>query len=93
MCQALPGSAIGPAPGEPCRRTGGRAEGPVQCGGCGRSYEPGSWLGLPLVGTLTGEAIAAHVVKWPRGVRIEIRRCARCGRNIARTDGPSRADR
>jgi hypothetical protein len=87
MCQAHVDSPLGQ---DPCRRTGGRAkagDGSVQCGGCGRTYEPGSWLALPLVGTLNGEAIAAHVVKWPRGVRIEIRRCGRCGRSIARTDG------
>jgi hypothetical protein len=60
----------------------------VRCGGCGRSYEERTWLGLPLVQTLTGEAIAAHVIKWPHGVRIEIRRCARCARSIARTVDP-----
>jgi hypothetical protein len=62
-------------------RTSERA---VRCGGCGKGYEHPGWLALPVVGTLTGDAIAAHVVKWPHGVRIEIRRCARCSRNIAR---------
>jgi len=57
----------------------------VRCGGCGRAYEPPAWLALPLVGTLAGDAIAAHVVKWPFGVRIEVRRCARCARSLART--------
>ena len=57
----------------------------VRCGNCGRSYELRGWRALPLVGVLTGDAIAAHVVKWPAGVRIEVRRCARCARSIART--------
>jgi hypothetical protein len=57
----------------------------VRCGGCGKGYEHPGWLALPIVGTLTGDAIAAHVVKWPQGVRIEVRRCARCARTIARS--------
>jgi hypothetical protein len=56
----------------------------VRCGGCSRAYDLHDWLALPLAGVLTGEAIAAHVLKWPRGVRIEIRACARCGKAIAR---------
>jgi hypothetical protein len=43
---------------------------------------------LPLVAVLAGEAIASHVIKWPLGVRIEIRRCLRCGRSMARTTEP-----
>jgi hypothetical protein len=57
------------------------------CGGCATVYEPAAWLDLHVVSVLTGEAIAAHVVKWPGGVRIEVRRCSRCGRSIARTEG------
>jgi hypothetical protein len=30
------------------------------------------------------------VVKWPRGLLIEVRRCARCARSIARTVEPPR---
>ena len=60
----------------------------IRCGGCARSYEPAAWLALPVEGVLAGEAIAAHVVKWPPGVRIEIRRCARCRAAIARTVDP-----
>jgi hypothetical protein len=60
----------------------------IRCGGCARSYEPAAWLALPVEGVLAGEAIAAHVVKWPQGVRIEIRRCAHCGAAIARTVDP-----
>lgn len=63
-------------------RTSERA---VRCGGCGKGYEPSGWLALTVVGTLTGDSIAAHVVKWPNGVRIEVRRCARCAGTIART--------
>jgi hypothetical protein len=60
------------------------AEHPVRCGSCGRSYALGAWLALPLVKTLSGEAIAAHVVKWRSGVLIEVRQCAHCAASIAR---------
>ncbi len=60
-------------------------EGSVQCGGCARAFELRDWLALPLLGTLTGDAITAHVVRWPHGKRIEVRRCGCCGRPIART--------
>jgi hypothetical protein len=83
-CAAAAGSFLGPK-GRGASSDAARA---VRCGGCGRSYEVRTWLGLPLVGTLTGDAIAAHVVKWPHGVRIEVRRCARCARSIARTVEP-----
>ncbi len=68
----------------------GEADRAVRCGGCARSYGLRGWLGLPLVGVLTGDAIAAHVVKWPFGMVIEVRRCARCARSIARTVDPPR---
>ncbi len=84
MSCVAPGSSLGPN-GRGGPRDVARA---VRCGGCGRSYEGRTWLGLPLVHTLTGDAIAAHVIKWPHGVRIEIRRCARCARSIARTVEP-----
>jgi hypothetical protein len=57
----------------------------VKCGGCSKAFSAGEWLSLPLVAVLTGDAIAAHVLRWPHGVRIQIRRCERCGRPIART--------
>ena len=60
------------------------AEHPVRCGSCGRSYGLGAWLALPLVETLSGDAIAAHVIKWRSGVLIEVRRCAHCATSIAR---------
>jgi hypothetical protein len=75
----------------PGRRGLREARGAVRCGSCARSYDLRGWLGLPLVGVLTGEAIAPHVVKWPFGVRIEVRRCARCAGTIARTVEPASA--
>jgi hypothetical protein len=57
----------------------------VKCGGCAKSFELREWLALPLVKVLTGEAIAAHVVRWPHGLCIQIRRCGKCGRPIARS--------
>jgi hypothetical protein len=57
----------------------------VRCGGCGTPFDLQDWLELPLLGTLAGDAITAHVVRWPHGVRIEIRRCDHCARPIART--------
>ncbi|HEX3769800.1 MAG TPA: hypothetical protein VHV30_02990 [Polyangiaceae bacterium] len=67
-----------PAPGDTPARS-------ARCGGCSASYDAPAWQALPRVATLTGEAIARNVVKWPEGVHIEIRRCSRCGRSIART--------
>jgi hypothetical protein len=72
---------------EPVARSETReAERAVRCGGCGRSYGPGAWRALPIVSLLTIDAISAHVVKWPHGVRIEVRRCTRCARSMARTE-------
>ncbi len=82
---ALPDSLL-----EPAAQGAREAERAVRCGGCGRSYGLGGWHALPIVSMLTIDAIAAHVVKWPRGVRIEVRRCARCARSIARTAEPAR---
>jgi hypothetical protein len=84
MCLFVTESPV-PATGRSALRAAAGAERPVRCGGCGRAYELTGWLALTLVGTLTGDAIAAHVVKWPHGVRIEVRRCARCAGSIART--------
>jgi hypothetical protein len=70
-------------PGEARNEPGVPARG-ARCGGCSTSYDGIGWRALPLVTTMTGEAIANHVVKWPPGVAIEIRRCSRCGRSIAR---------
>jgi hypothetical protein len=68
----------------PERRAGfARATG-VPCKHCSSSYEPEAWLALPLVHVLTDEAIAENVRTWPRGHRIEVRRCAACGRHVAR---------
>jgi hypothetical protein len=75
------------APGGPREAEAERA---VRCGGCARAYGLRAWNALPVVGVLTGDAIAAHVVKWPRGVLIEVRRCTRCARSIARTVEPTR---
>jgi hypothetical protein len=72
-------SGAGSAPG-----TSG-AEPPVRCGGCATAFDSRAWLALPRIAVLTGDAIATHVVKWPAGVSIEIRRCPRCGRSLART--------
>ena len=66
----------------------GRGEANIRCGGCAASFDIRAWMALPVLGTLTGDAISAHVVKWRKGVRIEIRQCKRCGRSIARTVAP-----
>ncbi len=59
------------------------AEG-VPCAHCASSFEPAAWLALPLIQVLTDEAIAENVRTWPTGHRIEVRRCAACGRHVAR---------
>jgi hypothetical protein len=81
MCCALAHTPLGPLK----QRENRDSERPIRCGGCGRAYGPGAWLSLPIVSMLTIDAIAPHVVKWPRGVLIEVRRCAQCARSIART--------
>jgi hypothetical protein len=83
MCFVVTGTQVEPS-GRNHLGPGRGTERAVRCGGCGKAYEHPAWLALSIVGTLTGDAIAAHVVKWPHGVCIEIRRCARCGRSIAR---------
>jgi hypothetical protein len=55
----------------------------ARCAGCGRSFDEDAWRDLLLVGTLASGAIANHVVTWPSGVSIEIRRCS-CGASMAR---------
>ena len=73
--QTLRPASAGPSP---TRRT------LVKCAGCAAAFGPQDWQALPLLGTLADDAINAHVVRWPPGVRIEIRRCERCARPIAR---------
>jgi hypothetical protein len=65
-------------------RAGLPAAGAVRCGGCSATFPAAEWRALPLVHVLTDEAIATHVRAWPKGDRIEIRRCSRCGRHVAR---------
>lgn len=70
--------SVGSSSGAPRRIT-------VKCGACASSFDLKAWLALPLLETMAGDAITAHVVRWPHGVRIEIRRCGSCARPIART--------
>jgi hypothetical protein len=54
------------------------------CGSCALTFTGPAWLELPLAGTLAPSTISEHVLKWPATHSIEIRRCSRCGRGIAR---------
>ncbi len=56
----------------------------ARCGGCALSFQAGEWHALALVDTLTSSDITSHVLTWPVDAAIEIRRCAGCGRSIAR---------
>jgi NMD protein affecting ribosome stability and mRNA decay len=56
----------------------------ARCGSCNVTFTEQRWLALTLAVTLTPSAIGRHVVRWPAGDAIEIRRCSGCGRTIAR---------
>jgi hypothetical protein len=56
----------------------------ARCSACARTYGREAWLALPLDETLTSQTVSSHVLAWPEGAAIEVRRCNGCGRRIAR---------
>lgn len=56
----------------------------LQCGGCGRRYGPSAWAALPAECVLGDEEMRRHVTAGPLRASIVVRRCATCGRAMAR---------
>jgi hypothetical protein len=55
-----------------------------RCGRCGLGYARAAFAELAPVRTLDAAELAAHVVRWPDGVVVDVRVCARCKAPIAR---------
>lgn len=55
-----------------------------RCGRCGVRYGAETFVGLRAVRVLGPEEVAPHVVRWPDGVVVDVRACARCDAPIAR---------
>lgn len=58
--------------------------GRCRCGRCGAHYEPAMFADLAPVQTLAGNDLTEQVVRWPDGVIVDVRACARCQTPIAR---------
>jgi hypothetical protein len=54
------------------------------CARCRRAYSPTEWLGLELAEVLDSHCVRGIFSDWPAGDSIEVRRCTRCGAEIAR---------
>jgi hypothetical protein len=54
-----------------------------RCGRCGENYERTAFANLAPIRTLGGAELAAHVVRWPDGIVVDVRVCARCETPIA----------
>lgn len=54
-----------------------------QCA-CGRRYEAKSWAELSLFARLSATDVALLATPWPAHLAVEVRLCARCGRQISR---------
>jgi hypothetical protein len=53
------------------------------CGACATFESDEQWRALPLVRVMRAEDVMQFVTHW-RAKVIEIRRCRRCGRSVAR---------
>jgi hypothetical protein len=53
------------------------------CAACATFESDEAWRALPLVLVMRPEDVLKFVTRWRAGV-IEIRRCGRCGRSVAR---------
>lgn len=55
-----------------------------RCGRCGAHYAAPAFLDLTRLGTLAEGELSAFVSRWPNGLVVEVRACARCQGPIAR---------
>jgi hypothetical protein len=64
----------------------------IICGRCRLAYSSTEWLGLELVEVLDSRCVRQFLSDWPAGDSIEVRRCGRCGGEMARAGHRVRAD-
>jgi hypothetical protein len=55
----------------------------VTCGDCGATFECAEWSALAIIERIEPEAVRRLLRDWPQELRIEVRRCSRCGRAMA----------
>ncbi len=55
-----------------------------RCGRCGADYPAVAFADLVPVQTLAESDLSDYVVRWPNGIVIDVRVCARCQTPIAR---------
>ncbi len=60
----------------------------IACGRCRVTYRSTEFVGLELVEVLDSHCVRQVLSDWPSGHSIEVRRCKRCGEEIARESGP-----
>jgi len=58
------------------------------CGQCLVTYYSSEWPDLELVEVLDSSCVRQLLSDWPPGISIEVRRCKRCGGEIARPANP-----
>ncbi len=54
------------------------------CGRCRSTYDSSAWTDLEILDVLDSDCVRRGLADWPPGLSIEVRRCARCGEEIAR---------
>jgi hypothetical protein len=86
---SMPSVPSAPAPSAPSTPSGeGKGAGlharDLQCGGCGRRYGPAAWAALPAERVLGDEEMRRHLTTGAARAPIVVRRCASCGRAMAR---------
>jgi hypothetical protein len=52
------------------------------CNSCGKTYGEAAWRRLSVSERIAAPEVRRHVIHWPEGLLIEVRRCS-CGRTIA----------
>jgi hypothetical protein len=66
-------------------------ENEVPCRACATFESDDQWRALPLVRSMTAsDLVPSMTTRWT-GRAIEVRRCSRCGRSIARVAPPGRS--
>ena len=57
----------------------------IRCGVCSAQFSHAVWRGLTLVERVSEGEVKRALAPWPDGMCIEIRRCTRCNKELART--------
>jgi hypothetical protein len=68
----------------PCMWASANPTRTTTCAACSAIYPYAEWISLSLLRRIEPVEIGHHVLDWPEGVVIDVRRCARCGAPIAR---------